>query len=158
MSCQLNISSLNIFPLKNFPSFKFRILNMITVCCRFARSFKTVARHDPVALQFSLSVPFNEFALVERAKAMFGLSIALKDVRPKFMSFGLSPRTELVRFTRLLRSKSVTISPGRLFTPIFQCKISLNSFIGPQIRQRKCSMARCSSTILSYTKDRKSVV
>ena len=33
------------------------------------------------------------------------------------MNFGLFLRKELVRFTRLLGSKSATISPGRLFTP-----------------------------------------
>ena len=35
------------------------------------------------------------------------------------MNFGLLLRTELASFTRLLGSKSVTTSPGRLFTPIF---------------------------------------
>ena len=50
---------------------------------------------------------------------MFSLSVALKDRSPKFMNFGLTLRTELARFTRLLGYKSVTISPGRLFKPIF---------------------------------------
>ena len=39
------------FPLKNLSSFKFRILNMLTVCSRFAHSFKTMARRKPVAVQ-----------------------------------------------------------------------------------------------------------
>ena len=34
------------------------------------------------------------------------------------MNFGLFPRAELAKFIRLLGSKSVTTSPGRLFTPI----------------------------------------
>ena len=45
---------------------------MITVCCRVAHSFKTMARREPVAVQFPLSVPFNNFALVEGLKSMFG--------------------------------------------------------------------------------------
>ena len=39
------------FPLKNFSSFKFRILNMITVCCRFDHSFKTMTRREPVVFE-----------------------------------------------------------------------------------------------------------
>ena len=35
------------FPLKNFSSFKFRILNMITVCCRFVHSFKIMRITQP---------------------------------------------------------------------------------------------------------------
>ena len=50
-SCLWNVFNLNIFPLKNFSSFKFRNINMITVCCRFAHSFKTMARREPVAVQ-----------------------------------------------------------------------------------------------------------
>ena len=54
---------------------------------------------------------------------MFGLTVASKYRSPRIMNFGLLLMTEFVRFTRLLGSKSVTISPGRIFTPIFQCKI-----------------------------------
>ena len=36
----LNIFRDPSFPLKNFPSFNFRILNIITVSCRFSHSFK----------------------------------------------------------------------------------------------------------------------
>ena len=49
---------------------------------------------------------------------MFGIPVVLKDGSPRFMNFGLSLRTEITMFTRLLGSKSVMISPGRLFTPI----------------------------------------
>ena len=35
------------FPAQNFSSFKFRILYMITVCCRFAQSFKIICIHQP---------------------------------------------------------------------------------------------------------------
>ena len=72
-----------------------------------------------LSFKFSLSIPFNLFDLVEGAKTEFGLTVALKDRSPKFMNFGLSLRTELAMFTCLLGSKSVTISSGRLFTPIF---------------------------------------
>ena len=51
MLCQWYIFSLNIFPLKNLSSFKFRILNMITVCCSFAHYFKTMARCKPVVFE-----------------------------------------------------------------------------------------------------------
>ena len=51
MLCQWNIFSLNISPLKNFPSFKFRILNIITVCCHFDHSFKTMARREPFVFE-----------------------------------------------------------------------------------------------------------
>ena len=114
MSCQWNILS---FPLKNFFSVKFRILNIITLCCRFAYSFKSClnARHS--ALKFSLRVPFKELSLVERAKAMFCLSVALKARSPRFMNFGLLLMMEFARFNRMLGSKLVTISSGRLFTP-----------------------------------------
>ena len=45
-----------------------------------------------VLFKFSLSVLFNYFALVDRVKAMFGLSIEMKDRNPKFMNFGFSLR------------------------------------------------------------------
>ena len=34
-------------PMKNFSSFKFRILNMITIICRFAHSFIIMRVHQP---------------------------------------------------------------------------------------------------------------
>ena len=36
------------FPAQNFSSFKFGILNMITVSCRFTHYFKIMPRHDLV--------------------------------------------------------------------------------------------------------------
>ena len=48
MSCQWNIFS---FPLKNFSSFKFRILNMVTVCCLFTHSFKIICIPQPVLFE-----------------------------------------------------------------------------------------------------------
>ena len=51
LSCQWNIFSLNISVFKNLSSFKFIILNMITVHCFFAHSFQTMARGEPVAVQ-----------------------------------------------------------------------------------------------------------
>ena len=50
---------------------------------------------------------------------MFTLPVASKYRSPIFMNFGLSLMIEFARFTRLLGSKSATISPGRLFTPTF---------------------------------------
>ena len=44
MSCQWNIFRL---PLKNFSSFKFIILNMITISCCFAHSFKIMCIPHP---------------------------------------------------------------------------------------------------------------
>ena len=46
------------------------------------------------------------------------------------MNFGLLLRTEIARFTRLLGSISVTISPGRLITPIFNAKAVQIPFFG----------------------------
>ena len=60
--------------------------------------------------------------MVEEAKTEFGLPVAVKNEIPKSMNFGLSLRMKLARFTCLLRSKSVTISQGRLFTPFFNAK------------------------------------
>ena len=111
--------SLNIFLLKKFPSFKLIILNMVTACCRFAHSFKTMARHEPVAVQVFPLRTVQRLCYGRGGEEKFGLSVALKDGSPKLMNFRLSLRTELERFTRFLGSKSVTISPGRLFTPIF---------------------------------------
>ena len=76
-------------------------------------------RYEPVDIQVYLSVTFKLFTLVETANKEFGLPIVLKDKSPESMNFGLSLRKELARFTRFLRSKSVTNFPGRLFTQIF---------------------------------------
>ena len=81
-------------------------------------------------LKFSLPVQFKDLALVEGGGAIFGIPVALKDRIPRFMNLGLSLRTVLARFTRLLGSKSATISPGRLFTPIFNAKAVRIPFLG----------------------------
>ena len=44
-------SQYEYFALKNFPNVKFRILNMINVCCRFTRSFKTMSRREAVVFE-----------------------------------------------------------------------------------------------------------
>ena len=54
MSCQWNILKSEYFLLKNLSSVEFRILNMITVCCCFAHSFKTMARREPVVFEVFL--------------------------------------------------------------------------------------------------------
>ena len=133
MTCQWNIFSLNVFLLKNLSSYKFRFLNMITVRFRLAHSFKNLARGEPVAVQAALPpVPVNVSALVEGAKTEFGLPVALTDESPKCMNFGILLRTELAKFIRLLGSKSVTISPGRLFTLILSVQnyVELRSWPG----------------------------
>ena len=71
------------------------------------------------ALDFPLSLPFKDLALLEGAKAMFGLPVVSKDGSPRFMNFGLLLMKEFARFARLLGTKSATISSGRLFTPTF---------------------------------------
>ena len=50
---------------------------------------------------------------------MFCLTVASKVRSLRFLNFGLLLRTEFARFTRMLGSKSATISSGRLFTPTF---------------------------------------
>ena len=104
---------------KNVSSFKFRILNMITVCCCFFHYFKTMARREPVAVQV---LPLHT---VQRPCSSRGgeggvwFIHCIEGQEPKFMNFVPSLRTKLARSTRLLGSICVTISPGRLFTPIF---------------------------------------
>ena len=110
--------SLNISPIKNFFSFKFIFLNMITVRFRLSRSFNTMARRKQVSVQTVPPVPFKHAAMVEGTKTEFGLPFVLTDKRQKYMNFGLSPREKLAKFIRLLGSKSVTASPGRRFTLI----------------------------------------
>ena len=122
MSCQWNIFSLNIFLLKQLSSFKFRILNMITVCFRLNRSLKTMARREQVAVQSVPPVSFKLFALVEGANTEFGLPVALKDKSPKSVNFVPLLRTELTRFTRLLGFKSVTTSPVDFSHQFFNAK------------------------------------
>ena len=78
---------------------------MITVCFSIANYFKTMDRRKLVAVQAVPPVPFKLSALAEGKKTEFGLPIALADERPKSMKFGLSPRTELAKFIRLLGSK-----------------------------------------------------
>ena len=48
---------------------------------------------------------------------MFGLPVSSKVRSPRFMNFGTLLMMELARFTRMLGSKLVTISSGRLFAP-----------------------------------------
>ena len=99
------------------------------------------------SLKFSLHVTFKLFALVEGEKSMLCTSVASKVGSPRFLNFGLSLRTEFVRFNRMLGSKSATILLERLLLPFFQCTKDPNSFLGSQIRERKCSMAQCSLSI-----------
>ena len=132
------------FPAQKFSSFKFRFFNMITVCFCLANSFQnTMARREPVAVQDPLRivqyfhrnfctmawretvavqdappVSFKLSDLSEGEKTGFVLPVTLTDESLKSMNFGLSLRTELAKFIRLLGSRSVKTSPGRPFTLI----------------------------------------
>ena len=77
---------------------------------------------DASQYPFNPPVWLNLSGLVEGEKMEFGLPVALKEKSLKSMNFGLLSRTELAWFVRLLGSKSVTTSPGRLFTPILSMK------------------------------------
>ena len=47
----VSVENIFRFPLKTFSSFQFRILNMITVFCRFAHSFKIMCIPQPVCFE-----------------------------------------------------------------------------------------------------------
>ena len=133
LSCQWNIFSTKILLLKIVSSFKFRFLNMITVCFCLTYSFKNMSRREPLSVQASPS-PYCSISLflVEGAETEFCLPVKLKDESPKYMRFGLSPGTKLAKFIRLLGSKSVAILLGRLFTLILsvQKDVKFRSWAG----------------------------
>ena len=107
------------FPAQKFPAFEFIIINMITVCCRLAHSFKTMARRELVVFEVFPPRTVQRLCSVGEGEDRVWSTCCVKGQETKFMIFGLLLRTELVRFTHLLGSKSATISPGRLFTLIF---------------------------------------
>ena len=81
---------------------------MITVRFHLTHSFNAMVRRKPVAVQAAPLVLFKISALVEGVKTQFGLPVALMDEIPKYMKFGISPRTEITNFICLLGSGSVT--------------------------------------------------
>ena len=128
-------------------SFKFIILNMITVCFCLTRYFKTISRRELVAIQvFPLRI-VQYLRSGKEGKDGVWFTCCIEGREPEIHELWNFAEDGTRKVHPFFKSKSVTTSPGRLFTPIFQCKSTLNYFLGPHIRQRKCLMDRCSSTI-----------
>ena len=97
------------FPLKNFSIFKFIILNMITVCCRFSHSVKIMRIPKPGWTEVILPSPDQALCSGSEGEIEIAYIRCIDGREPEFLNFGILMRTELVRFTRMLGFKSATI-------------------------------------------------
>ena len=116
MSCQWNIFS---FPLKNFSSFKFRIINLITVCCRFAHSFKIMCIPQPACFEVVPSCTVERLSSGRGGEVDVWFTRCIKGREPKIyelLTFAEDGIREVRPYAQVQISDNFI---GDIFTPTF---------------------------------------
>ena len=136
------------FLLKNISSFKFRIPNMITVCCRFIHSFNIMRIPLLVCSEDVPTCNIQRLSSRRRGEVNVLYTCYIDNWEPEafeLWAFAKDLIIEAHLYAWVQNSDDLVME--NFLHPLFQCTRSPNSFLWLQIRQRKCPMAQCYSYI-----------
>ena len=120
---------------------------MITVCCRFAHSFKIMCMPQPGIPEVVPLSPVQALCSGRGGEIKVEYIRCIEVREPEAFELWAFAEDGICKVHPYARVQICDKCLGEFLLPFFQCTRNPNSFLGSQIRQRKCLISRCSPSI-----------